>query len=1181
MFRLPTPRLFSGLKSTLKPAMPRIKISAAWLVALAWIMLLIWIWWKGPTWTLFEQRWLAPLSSRWLATAVWGLIALGWVTWRIMKRLQYLEKQQRRLRQEEQDPLNREIHHQQLYLDRWLLRLRRHLDSRRYLWHLPWYMVIGPAKSGKTTFLSNGYPADIIYVPDNARGDAVYRSLITPHVGRQAVVFDIDGVLTDSSASNNDDSLLYRRLREHWFGWLINQRTRQPLNGLILTLDLPDLLTATKSRREHLLRSLRSQLQEIRQSLHSQLPVYVVLTKLDLLHGFASLFQSLDNKGRDSILGVTFTRGAHENDGWRAELKAFWQSWCERLNQAIPDLMLTQSGIPARTAMFSFARQMQGVQENLVPLLDGLLSGENMDVMLRGVWLTSSIQRGQVDDIFTQSAARQYQLGNSSLATWPLVETSPYFSRILFKDVLLAEPNLAGENSIWLGNSRRKLTIFSACGAVIAVLAVGGWHHYYNKNWQSGVDVLAQAEAFMKVQIPQGTDEYGNLQLPLLNPVRDATLAYGDYREHTMLADLGLYQGRRVGPYVEQTYLQLLEQKYLPALFNGLVKDLNKAPPESEEKLAVLRAIRMLEDRSGRNDEVVKQYMARRWSDKFHGQRDIQAQLMAHLDYALAHTDWHGQRQAGDSDAISRWVPYNKPVVDAQHELSKLPIFQRVYQTLRTKALGVLPADLNLRDQIGPVFDKVFIAGNDDKLVIPQFLTRYGLQNYFVRQRDSLVELTALDSWVLNLTQNVAYSEADREEIQRHITEQYISDYTATWRAGMDNLNVRDYETLAELTDALEQIISGDQPFQRALSALRDNTHALTLPGKLDDKERETAMADLDYRLLSRLGHEFAPENSTLEEQKDKTNTLQAVYQQLTELHRYLLAIQIAPVPGKSALKAVQLRLDQNNTDPIFATRQMAKTLPAPLNRWVGKLADQAWHVVMVEAVHYMEVDWRDNVVKPFNEQLANNYPFNPRAQQDASLDAFERFFKPDGTLDKFYQDNLRLFLENDLTYNEDGKVLIREDIQKQLETAQKIRDTFFSQQNGLGTQFAVETVTLSANKRRSVMNLDGQLVDYSQGRSYTAHLVWPNNMREGNKSQLTLVSSTGSKSPRSIVFSGPWAQFRLFGAGQLTNVTNNTFDVRFNVDGGYMVYRVHVDNEDNPFSGGLFSEFILPETLY
>ncbi len=56
-----------------------------------------------------------------------------------------------------------------------------------------------------------------------------------------------------------------------------------------------------------------------------------------------------------------------------------------------------------------------------------------------------------------------------------------------------------------------------------------------------------------------------------------------------------------------------------------------------------------------------------------------------------------------------------------------------------------------------------------------------------------------------------------------------------------------------------------------------------------------------------------------------------------------------------------------------------------------------------------------------------------------------------------------------------DNNVIIREDIIAQLETAQKIRDIFFSKQNGLGTSFAVETVSLSGNKRRSVLNLDGQ----------------------------------------------------------------------------------------------------------
>ncbi len=895
MFRLPTPRLLSGLKSALRPAMPRFKVSAFWLLILAWIFLLVWIWWKGPTWTLYEEQWLKPLANRWLATAAWGIIALMWLTVRVMKRLQQLEKMQKQQREEAVDPLSVELNAQQRYLDRWLLRLQRHLDNRRFLWQLPWYMVIGPAGSGKTTLLREGFPSDIIYAPEGARG-AEQRLYLTPHVGKQAVIFDIDGTLCAPA----DADILHRRLWEHALGWLKEKRARQPLNGIILTLDLPDLLTADKRRREHLLQALRSRLQDIRQHLHCQLPVYVVLTRLDLLQGFAALFQSLNRQDRDAILGVTFTRRAHENDDWRTELNAFWQTWVDRMNLALPDLMVAQTH--TRASLFSFSRQMQGSREPLVSLLEGLLDGENMNVMLRGVYLTSSLQRGQMDDIFTQSAARQYRLGNNPLASWPLVDTAPYFTRSLFPQALLAEPNLATESRAWLIRSRRRLTVFSATGGVAALLLITGWHHYYNGNYQSGITVLKQAKAFMDVPPPQGEDDFGNLQLPLLNPVRDATLAYGDWGDRSRLADMGLYQGRRIGPYVEQTYLQLLEQRYLPSLFNGLVKALNAAPPESEEKLAVLRVMRMLEDKSGRNNQVVKQYMAKRWSEKFHGQRDIQAQLMSHLDYALAHTDWHAERQAGDGDAISRWV---------------------------------------------------------------------------------------------------------------------------------------------------------------------------------------------------------------------------------------------------------------------------------------GRLTDQAWHVVMVEAVHYMEVDWRDSVVKPFNEQLANNYPFNPRSAQDASLDAFERFFKPDGILDTFYQQNLKLFIDNDLSLEDgDNNVIIREDIIAQLETAQKIRDIFFSKQNGLGTSFAVETVSLSGNKRRSVLNLDGQLVDYSQGRNYTAHLVWPNNMREGNESKLTLIGTSGN-APRSISFSGPWAQFRLFGAGQLTGVQDGNFTVRFSVDGGAMTYRVHTDTEDNPFSGGLFSQFGLSDTLY
>ncbi len=48
--------------------------------------------------------------------------------------------------------------------------------------------------------------------------------------------------------------------------------------------------------------------------------------------------------------------------------------------------------------------------------------------------------------------------------------------------------------------------------------------------------------------------------------------------------------------------------------------------------------------------------------------------------------------------------------IHAQKELSKLPVYQRVYQSLRTGRWASCPADFNLRDQVGPTFDNVFIC---------------------------------------------------------------------------------------------------------------------------------------------------------------------------------------------------------------------------------------------------------------------------------------------------------------------------------------------------------------------------------------------------------------------------------------------------------------------------------------
>lgn len=56
-------------------------------------------------------------------------------------------------------------------------------------------------------------------MPRRARGTE-QRLYLTPHVGKQAVIFDIDGTLCAPA----DADILHRRLWEHALGWLKEKR---------------------------------------------------------------------------------------------------------------------------------------------------------------------------------------------------------------------------------------------------------------------------------------------------------------------------------------------------------------------------------------------------------------------------------------------------------------------------------------------------------------------------------------------------------------------------------------------------------------------------------------------------------------------------------------------------------------------------------------------------------------------------------------------------------------------------------------------------------------------------------------------------------------------------------------------------------------------------------------------
>lgn len=120
--------------------------------------------------------------------------------------------------------------------------------------------------------------------------------------------------------------------------------------------------------------------------------------------------------------------------------------------------MLNQVDDSQRSELFSFIRQMVGLQNKVTELTEQLIGSNDDDIpLIRGIYLTSSAQRGQIDDIFTQSAAVQYNLPPAPTHTWPVSENQTWFTGQLVRDVLFSEPNLAAENRFWLRRHHHKV----------------------------------------------------------------------------------------------------------------------------------------------------------------------------------------------------------------------------------------------------------------------------------------------------------------------------------------------------------------------------------------------------------------------------------------------------------------------------------------------------------------------------------------------------------------------------------------------------------------------------------------------------------------------------------------------------------------------------------------------------
>ncbi|KRP58676.1 type VI secretion system membrane subunit TssM [Pseudomonas trivialis] len=1162
------------------------------LVLLSMLFLLIAIWWLGPQWTWRERQPLGELAMRVSASVVVIVVPLLMWAWHVRERYQRWQAERQHEAAVQVDPCLAYIEAQERALDRSLGNLLNNMERRRSLYQLPWYLVLGEENAGKTSLITRSNQSFALSHMTRAGVRANQQEpLACPvdwWIGDEAVLIDPPGEFIshpDSPAENVEQqgqgkpvlpAGTHARLWSHLLDWLARNRSRRALNGVVLVVDVQALLAQRPEQRRDHANLLRIRLFELTRQLGTRLPVYVMLSKLDLLEGFEEFFARLSRSGRADLLGFTFSLDAVDDfDAWLLELIGQYQAFISCLSEHVFDDIGDSRTQIERDRLQALMQQMAGLRVALFCFLNEMLGSDRFTtpVLVRGVYFSSVLQQGTLSNAFIKEVGEAYQLPPPPPEVKPAGGTVIYFVQQLFQRVIYPESGLAGDN-IKVARSKRRLLLAGFGVASLGCLVIiGTWQFYFDINRDKAASVLAKSQEFSERDIDAKLDPTGrNLLLPL-DQIRDAVLVYGDYRQAwPLLSDMGLYQGRVIGPTVDEAYLNLLSKRFLPAIASGVLDAINAAPAGSNQQLAALRVYRMLEERQNRRAAIVEEWVARQWQRAYPGQGQLQADLMGHLGYALKYAD-------------ADLPHYRERIAQVQQQLRQLPMAERVYMSLKQDAVERLHRPLDLRSEVGPAFDVVYRPLNGDQagsgLQLPALLTAKGFKDYFEPGTEGIIELAMIDQWVLGERQRLDYSDEDRNVLTQRIRALYSADYVDSWRRVLNRFEVTDFDDLGHGVAVLEHVTGPAAPLRRLLETLRDNSviypavpsaegQASRALHKISDGEQQAAGIRRAFSSLAELITAQGEQPSYYEE------TLRSV----SAVHDYAKAVHDNPDPGKAALKTVLNRFSLSGADPIANLQRVAVSLPEPLNQQVKKLADQTSQVLVIAALRELEKRWDSDIYSFYRERLAGRYPFKASGE-DASLDDFEAFFGPQGRLQQFHDQYLNVFLKDNLDalYSDSlGGYLVRGDVLEQLKKVERIRDTFFNHRGQLAVQLTIEPLALSATRLSSMLSVDGQLIPYQHGAPQRTGLVWPNSLGNSNGSQLTLVHSTGNTA--SLSYRGPWSLFRLLSRGHLNGRTDTSVDLTFAVADGLMRYRIGVEKVNNPITQRSFEGFVLPRTL-
>lgn len=1035
------------------------------------------------------------------------------------------------------------------------------------LYDLPWFVIIGPPGAGKTTAFANcglGFAGE-----GGAIGGIGGTRNCDWWLSKEAILLDTAGRYT----TQDSDLAVDRAGWLEFLRLLLESRPRRAINGVLVAVSVSDLLTQSDEQCDAHARAIRQRLEELSHELRLTFPVYLLLTKVDLIAGFSECLGDMTREERAQVWGASFPLDVSRQGKAPAEVGPEFDALVRRLADRVLGRVQSERDARRRAAIFAFPEQLAGLRPRVVRLTQQIFSGEGLGerAWLRGVYLTSGTQQGTAIDRMVASLGRTFGIDVASVSASPLAGKSFFLERLM-REVVVRESGLAGVSRRM---ERRHLLIqvslCAACG-LLTLLGLLALTVSYRTN-RAYLQQVRQATAVLKKDAESsGTDL--NSALVRMDRLRYVVDMAERFREHVPWSmRWGLYQGKSIGQAARSAYFLEMNGSLLPFAGQRLEQRVGGLAADPDRLYETFKAYLMLTDPQHVEHDALLQVARSEWTTLPSGVSGLSERLDHHFDALIS-----------DPQRMGKYPANSALITQARVSLKQASLPRLMYRRLVMNSAANTDGALHLDKELGLQSDRVYVRRGGKPLSdpIPALYTRAAFTDYLITGRVALSDQFIKDTWVFGPD---AFDGVMVARVSGQVLSLYEKDYIRAWDDVLADLRIRATSTVADTADVLAILGSPSSPLRRLLELTEANTN-LTKPiaaGTDPAAAAKAALAEKANQLGGVLGG--APATIPGQSVSQHFQALNALVEgSPAPIERTLASLSQAA----DKLRALESTVGQggalsgvgsgagSEVQRILA--QEAGQLPPAVGDMLKDAGSASGAQVSSAARGELSDHYRDSVVRECRELIGGRYPFSRSSPNDAALADVGRVFGVSGTFDQFYTKELANLVDNTRpiwTWREGAQGIGAGAVPlAKFQAAQRVRDALFRPNSAMPEfQFTLAPEILDRQTKQFTLEIDGQMLKYSYGPQSSQPFVWPGKGAGVGVAAVTWEEEANGPSPN-IKRDGPWAFFRLLDQAQIQPLGGLRYRITFALGGHSQSLILEAGSALNPLAQSAWRGF-------